>query len=72
MPNLPTLAVSQPQMDRLIAVFGDVQTYKLWLRDQLVRVVLEHEAKQIQEKAKQDVGTRRAEVANDIGSVPIT
>lgn len=71
MPNLPTLTVTQAQLDRLIAVFGDATQYKAWLRTQLVRAVLEHEAEQIREKAQQDVETRRAEVAQDIGNVPL-
>lgn len=72
MPALPTLNVTDAQMSRLLAVFGDATNYKMWLRRQLVTAVIEHEARAIQEKAKQDVETRRTEVANDIGTVPVS
>lgn len=44
MPTLPTLTVTQAQADRLIAVFGSVDAYKIWLKQTLVEYVVRVES----------------------------
>lgn len=51
MPNLPTISLTQPQLERVIAVFGDAATYKRWLRGHLVDAVVAAEAKAIEARA---------------------
>lgn len=43
MPNLPTLTVTDVQLARCIAVFGDALTYKTWLRERLRVEIVQHE-----------------------------
>ena len=43
MPALPTLTVTQAQLDRLTAAFGDAATYKAWLKDTLKEEVARRE-----------------------------
>lgn len=47
MPDLPTLTVTDAQAVRMLAVFGDVATYKAWLRSRIVAYVLEQEQRRM-------------------------
>jgi hypothetical protein len=66
MPNLPTLTVTQAQMDRLLQTFGDVNGYKSWLRQQVKAAVFDHESLAIQNQAKADIEVRRTEINADL------
>lgn len=66
MPTLPTITVTQAQMDRLLATFGDATTYKVWLKQQLKNAVIQHEISVIQKDAQTAVEAKRAEVSADL------
>lgn len=68
MPTLPTLTVTDTQMQRLLAVFVDGPTYKAWLKEQLIAEVIAHEQRAIQEQAEADKETKRADVVADLGT----
>lgn len=68
MPTLPTLTVTQAQLDRLVAVFGDAPSYKEWLRTELVKYVTEKEAEAIRAQAQADIEAKRGQVATDLST----
>ena len=43
MPTLPTLTVTQAQADRMLAAWGDTESYKVWLKEQIIKYVIEWE-----------------------------
>ena len=52
MPNLPTIAVTQPQQDKVLAAFGGtielaIPAYKAWLTGQVRQYVLDSLMKQM-------------------------
>jgi hypothetical protein len=61
MPALPTLTVTQAQLDRATAAFGDAATYKAWLKDTLKEEVARREI-------APQADAIRAEVYGDLGS----
>ena len=69
MPQLPTLTVSQPQADRLMAVFGSVEAYKLWLLNALKGKVMESEAAKAKVDAQAYVEGRRAQLETDMTGI---
>jgi hypothetical protein len=68
MPNLPTLAVTQPQADRILAVFGDVPTYKAWLKASLIAAVTAAEQQARNVAFAQAQTDAAAAVAADLGT----
>lgn len=65
MPNLPTIEVTEAQAERLFAVFGDVQTYRRWLRERLVEHVRAHDLLAV----RADVEEYRLQKVADLTSV---
>lgn len=53
MPNLPTVNVTQAQADRILAVFGDIPTYRRWLATAVKEYVILKEAEKIDAEAYQ-------------------
>jgi len=68
MPNLPTLTVTQAQADRMLATYGDVDTYKEWLRVQIIDFVLRAEARTLDEQHNTAKGTALANLAAEMPS----
>lgn len=69
MPTLPTLTVTQPQADRLLAVFGSVDAYKAWLLTQLKAKVMEAELAKAKADAQAYVETKRAALEAEMGGI---
>lgn len=59
MATLPTLTVTDAQATRLLAVFGDVPTYKAWLIGQLKAKVMEAELSKARADAQAYVEAKR-------------
>lgn len=49
MPNLPTVNVTQAQADRILAVFGDIPSYKRWLVQAIKEYVVQQEILRMEE-----------------------
>ena len=43
MPDLPTFTVTSPQATRMLAAWGSVENYKLWLRRAIIQHVIDYE-----------------------------
>lgn len=69
MPTLPTLEVTQPQADRLLAVFGDVATYKAWLIRQLKAKVMEAEMTKARADAQAYVEQKRIALEAELSGI---
>ena len=66
MPTLPTLTVTQAQADRMLATYGDVATYKEWLRVQIIDYVLRSEAQALDEQHNTTKGAALASLAAEM------
>jgi hypothetical protein len=66
MPALPTINVTDAQMSRLLAVFGDGVKYRAWLVQQLKNAVIAHEMRALDERQRAEREAKRAEVAADL------
>lgn len=51
MPNLPTLTVTDTQLAKCVAAFGDAAGYRAWLKTALRDEVLRREARRLDEEA---------------------
>lgn len=51
MPNLPTLTITQAQLDACVAAFTDANGYKAWLKTAVRDEVLRREARRLDEEA---------------------
>ena len=60
MPNLPTISLTQPQLDRCVAAFTDAAGYRVWLKTALRDEVLRRESRRLDEAANT---TKRAALA---------
>lgn len=69
MPQLPTLTVTQPQADRLLAVFGDVAGYKVWLLASLKAKVMEAEMNKARVDAQAYVEAKRTALEIEMGGI---
>lgn len=69
MPTLPTLAVTQPQADRLLAVFGSVESYKQWLLTSLKQAVMEAELAKARADAQAYVEGKRAALEQEMAGI---
>lgn len=69
MPNLPTLAVTDPQATRITAAFGSVANYKTELRKWIKDRVLQHEAQVLMDKLDADVQTKIQNIEQDLGNI---
>jgi uncharacterized NAD(P)/FAD-binding protein YdhS len=68
MPALPTFTVTDAQAQRLLAAFGSVDNYKAWLKEQLVRYVVDHEINQDREEFEASVRIKRTEIEGSLGT----
>lgn len=67
MPDLPTLTVTDAQANRMLAAYGSVANYKLWLREKIIEHVLNEEEKQLAQQFSEDIQNKRDEVNNALG-----
>ena len=51
MPNLPTISITQAQLDKCVAAFTDAAGYRAWLKAALRDEVLRREARRLDEAA---------------------
>lgn len=66
MPNLPTLTVTAEQAERLLAVFGDVDGYRAWLKDALKTHVMTQERHRVDRMAQQQREAEIKQIAADL------
>lgn len=66
MPDLPTITVTNAQMQRLMAVFGDGPAYKQWLKQQLKNVVISAELQKLESTHRVEMEAKRAEITADL------
>lgn len=66
MPTLPTITVTDAQMQRLLAVFGDAVKYRAWLVQQLKNAVIAHEMDAIDARHRSEREAKRLEVSADL------
>lgn len=51
MPNLPTISITQAQLDKCVAAFTDAAGYRAWLKAAVRDEVLRREARRLDEEA---------------------
>ncbi len=51
MPNLPTITVTDTQLAKCVAAFGDAAGYRTWLKAAVRDEVLRREARRLDEEA---------------------
>lgn len=68
MPSLPTLTVTQAQLDRATTAFGDAATYKAWLKARVVEYVVQAEARTIDETNNAAKATKLAATRDGFAS----
>ena len=51
MPTLPTLTITQPQLDACVAAFGDAAGYKSWLKAAVRDEVMRRKVRELDESA---------------------
>ncbi len=51
MPNLPTITITQPQLEACVAAFTDANGYKAWLKTAVRDEVLRRESRRLDEAA---------------------
>lgn len=66
MPDLPTLTVTVAQRDRLLAAFGDDESYRRWLRGALRQHVLADEQARMQAAALADQRVALSALADEL------
>lgn len=69
MPDLPTITVTSAQATRITTAFGDVATYRAWLREQIKDYVVTKEAEAIYEQATAQMEASAAQVRADLDGI---
>jgi hypothetical protein len=54
MPDLPTITVTQAQADRMLAAYGSVANYRLWLKTTIIQYVTTTEMANLKAQHQQD------------------
>ncbi len=66
MPNLPTLTVTAEQADRLLAIFGDAEAYRAWLKDAIKTYVIAQERHRVFRTEQEDREARIQQMVTDL------
>ena len=72
MPNLPTISLTQPQLDRCVAAFTDATGYRVWLKQALRDEVLRREARRLDEEANTAKAAALAAYETDLPPADVT
>ena len=71
MPALPTITVTQENMDRLIATFGTAQNYKQELRIWIRERVTEFETRKTMDQHQQELIAKRQQIKTDLSDTAL-
>lgn len=69
MPTLPTFTITDDQANRILAAFGDVATYKQWLKRQIIQEVLRHEAKGMRDQVEGQIASMQDQVSAQLANI---
>lgn len=70
MPTLPSITINdQTKFDRIVAAFGNAETYRAWLKQQIIDQVARVESQKILDQRDAEADAKYKEAQSTLGAI---